>query len=255
MKSMLSSLIIAFSMYSKIPMPKTDWKEEHMKYVMCFFPLVGAVIGGLVYLWSRLEGVLPISHLLFTMIILLIPVFVTGGIHLDGLLDTADALSSYQPMEKKLEILKDPNSGAFAVITCVVYFLLSFGVWYDASPSVIPVLSIGFVLSRALSGLAIVTFPLAKKSGLAALFSNQSKKQITRIAMVVYIILCIVGMLLVNWVLGILCVLSAMSVFAYYRYMSTKEFGGTTGDLAGFFLQICELIMAICVIIGDKLCG
>jgi adenosylcobinamide-GDP ribazoletransferase len=255
MKSIVSSFIIALSMYSKIPMPKTDWKEENMKYVMCFFPMIGAVIGGLVYFWSHMEGTIPISRTLYTIIIILIPVIITGGIHLDGLLDTADALSSYQPMEKKLEILKDSNSGAFAVITCVVYFLLAYGVWYDASPTVIPILSIGFVLSRALSGLAVVTFPLAKKSGLATMFSNHAKKQITRIIMMIYILLCMAGMLLIHWVLGILCILGAMSVFAYYRYMSSKEFGGITGDLAGFFLQICELIMAVFVIIGDKLCG
>ena len=59
---------------------------------------------------------------LFTVILLLISVFVTGGIHLDGLLDTADAMSSYQERERRLEILKDSHAGAFAVITCVVYF-------------------------------------------------------------------------------------------------------------------------------------
>ena len=42
---MWSSFKIAFSMYSKIPMPKTDWNKKNMKYAMCFFPMVGAAIG------------------------------------------------------------------------------------------------------------------------------------------------------------------------------------------------------------------
>ena len=53
----------------------------------------------------------------------LIPVLVTGGIHLDGLLDTADALSSWQTRERRLEILKDSHAGAFAIIVCCGYFL------------------------------------------------------------------------------------------------------------------------------------
>lgn len=50
----LKSLVIAFSIYSKIPVPQFEWKEEDMKYMLCFFPWVGAVIGGCVYLWISL---------------------------------------------------------------------------------------------------------------------------------------------------------------------------------------------------------
>jgi len=255
MKAMINSLIIAFSMYSKIPMPKVDWTKENMKYVMCFFPLIGVVLGGCVYLWGYLESVIPMSQVFLTAVMVLIPLIVTGGIHLDGLLDTADALSSYQTKERKLEILKDPHAGAFAIITCVGYFLLAFGIWYDVTPRALAVLAVGFVLSRALSGLAIVTFPLAKNSGLVTMFSNEAKKQVTRISMFLYIIFCAALMLWIDWKLGLICIISAFVVFSYYRYMSYKQFGGITGDLAGFFLQVCELVMAICVIVGGIVCG
>jgi len=255
MKAIINSLIIAFSMYSKIPMPKVDWTKENMKYVMCFFPLIGVVLGGCVYLWGSLESVIPMSQVFLTVVMVLIPVIVTGGIHLDGLLDTADALSSYQTKERKLEILKDPHAGAFAIITCVGYFLLAFGIWYDVTPRALAVLAFGFVLSRALSGLAIVTFPLAKNSGLVTMFSNEAKKQVTRISMLLYIFLCAALMLWIDWKLGLICIFSALVVFSYYRYMSYKQFGGITGDLAGFFLQVCELVMAICVIVGGVVCG
>ena len=60
----IKSFFIAFSMYSKIPMPQFQWKDEDMRYALCFFPWVGAVIGALWYLWkcsvtgSRWEPVL-----------------------------------------------------------------------------------------------------------------------------------------------------------------------------------------------------
>lgn len=90
-----------------------------MSLAMCFFPWVGAVIGlasWVVYqaggwLADRQEtlssGIPGSSNLFLTMLLVLIPIFITGGIHLDGFLDTQDALSSYQPMERRLEILKD----------------------------------------------------------------------------------------------------------------------------------------------------
>ena len=59
------------------------------------------------------------------------PVIITGGIHLDGFVDTMDAINSYQPIERKLEILKDSHIGAFALISCVTYFIISFGLWSE----------------------------------------------------------------------------------------------------------------------------
>lgn len=253
MKSILHSFIIAFSMYSKIPMPKAEWTKENMKYVLCFFPLIGAVIGGIVYLFSILQHMIPMSHVFSSIVMILIPLIITGGIHMDGFLDTTDALCSYQPMEKKLEILKDPHAGAFSIITCVGYYFLTFGIWYDITPTSVPILAISFILSRALSGLSVVTFPLAKNSGLVTTFSNQSKKQITKVVMFFYIIVCIVLLLILNMKLGFICITSAFLVFAYYRHMSYKKFGGITGDLAGYFLQVCELTMALSVILFDRI--
>ena len=253
MKAVFNSFIIAFSMYSKIPMPKVSWSKDNMRYVMCFFPLVGTVIGGLVYLWSKISSSLPFSNVFHTVILILIPLIITGGIHMDGYLDTLDALSSYGSKEKKLEILKDPHTGAFALIHCVIYFFLTYGIWYDVTPDGIFILSIGFTLSRALSGLSVVTFPLGKNTGLVNMFSSESKKKQTGMVMIVYILLCSAFMIYINTVLGLLAIISTFLVLLYYRYLSIKQFGGITGDLAGYFLQLCELIMAIIVIMGDRL--
>ena len=94
MSRLWNSFKIAFAMYSKIPMPRAEWKEENMRYAMCFFPLIGIVIGAFVILWGHAAAWLKAGSLLRGAGYVLIPVLVTGGIHLDGLLDTADALSS-----------------------------------------------------------------------------------------------------------------------------------------------------------------
>lgn len=248
-----NSFKIAFAMYSKIPMPKADWEKENMRYMMCFFPLIGIVIGAGVVLWSRMAHWLEAGALLKAAGFVLIPVAVTGGIHLDGLLDTADALSSYQTRERKLEILKDSHAGAFAVITACCYFTAALGIWSELSDTGVWVLAGGFVLSRALSGLAVAVFPGAKSSGTVAMFADAAQKQWVKLCMYLFMALSAIYMCMVDIKLGMAAVLGALFTFVYYYRMSKKQFGGITGDLAGFFLQLCELIMAAAVYVAGKL--
>ena len=81
---LVKSLAVALSMYSKIPVPAVEWKEENMKYAMCFFPVVGVAVGILQYLAAAvLLGLTDCGAVLFSAVMTLIPVLVTGGIHLD----------------------------------------------------------------------------------------------------------------------------------------------------------------------------
>ena len=114
----IKSFFIAFSMYSKIPMPQFEWKDEDIRYALCFFPWVGTVIGVLWYLWKWICARFGVGTLCYTVVGTAIPILITGGFHVDGFLDTCDALHSYQPRERKLEILKDSHIGAFA---CLLY--------------------------------------------------------------------------------------------------------------------------------------
>ncbi|SFA92703.1 cobalamin-5'-phosphate synthase [Acetitomaculum ruminis DSM 5522] len=250
MKNILQSIIVSFAMYSKIPMPRIEWTKENMRYAMSFFPLIGVVIGVLVYLANLLLLKTDINNVLRTAILILIPVVVSGGIHLDGLLDTADGISSYQDMEKRLEILKDSNSGAFAIITCVCYFILDFAVWYDIKLKCILLLTVSFVLSRALSGLAVVTFKCAKNSGLVHTFSDSAQKKNVAITMIIYIIACLGLLIWLDPLVGTLEFIIELLFYGYYRHMSYSKFGRITGDLAGFFVQMSELIMALWVVIA-----
>ena len=121
-----ASCIIAFSTYSRIPMPQAAWTEENMRYTLAFFPLVGAAVGAVFWAVDALCSLLGFGCILRAALLTAVPAVVTGGIHLDGYCDTVDALASHAPKEKKLSILKDSNAGAFAVIWCCVWFLLYF---------------------------------------------------------------------------------------------------------------------------------
>lgn len=96
MKSLWNNFKVAFAMFSKIPMPRADWTKENMKYMFCFFPFIGTVIGILTMVVAWLGLRFGYEPGFVTVVLVLIPVLVTGGIHVDGLLDTSDALSSWQ---------------------------------------------------------------------------------------------------------------------------------------------------------------
>lgn len=248
MKSVWNSFKAAFAMFSKIPTPMVDWNKENMKYMMCFFPFVGTAIGILIWLVGCVLG----SHaqmepFFLTVILTVIPVFVTGGIHVDGLLDTSDALSSWQERTRRLEILKDSHAGAFAVITACVYFILWLGAWSQLqnNPKGICIMSMGYMMSRCLSGIGVITFPKAKSDGTVAEFSRNASEITARNILMVMFVILVALMLWVSPVMGVLAVLSALLVFWWYHHMAMKYFGGTTGDLSGFFLCICEVVMAL----------
>ena len=94
--TVLQTIAVAFAMFSALPVPQFDWNEKNMRYALCAFPLIGAVIGGA---WC-LCGVLPLPAMAKAAGFCLLPVWVTGGIHLDGYADTCDALSSYGDRER-----------------------------------------------------------------------------------------------------------------------------------------------------------
>ena len=250
-----NSFKIAWSMYSRIQIPGADWEDTNMKYVMCFFPtigiLTGAVLTGLFYLFSFMEAKAGIVFpVVFRAVVLsLVPYFITGGIHHDGFMDTSDALSSFRDREEKLRIMKDSATGAFAVLRMIVCFLLYTAAFSAVDGKSVLIISAGFVLSRALSGLAIVSFPKASGTGLAALFSEKAEAKTVRVWMFVYIAAAAVFMVLIDLPCAAVVLIAAFLVFYHYYRISKKEFGGITGDLAGWFLIRCELAAALCAVV------
>lgn len=250
MKELLQGFVIAFSMYSKIPMPRLEWDEKNMKYCLCYFPLIGLVIGAVMNVWFRLAVYAEFGMVFRTAILILIPVVITGGIHLDGLLDTADALSSYKTREEKLEILKDSHAGAFAIIVGICYFVLYFGTFSEVTAEKLPVIGLGFMLSRAFSGLGLVTLKKAKNTGLLRTFADAAANKRVMIVMSVYIAVISVAMVLIHPLYGCVAFGVALLTFWWYRSMAYEKFGGITGDLAGCFTQVCELVIALGVILA-----
>ena len=234
----LQTIAVAFAMFSAIPVPQFEWNEKNMRYAMCAFPLIGVVIGAA---WC-VCGALPLPGLAKAAGFALIPVWITGGIHLDGYADTSDALSSYGDREKKLEILKDSHCGAFAVIRLCSYFAAYFGLCGSVrfTPRVGLCWTLALVLERALSGFAVAAFPLAKDTGLAHTFATAADRQTVRRFLCGASALLVLALTVLGG--GALAAAALLAMSRYY-FVAKKQFGGITGDLAGWFLQRAELWM------------
>lgn len=255
MKMLWNNFKIAFAMFSKIPMPQADWTKENMKYFLCFFPWIGAVIGVLTCAAAYFGKQMGYEPFFMAAVLVLIPVLVTGGIHVDGLLDTSDALSSWQERERRLEILKDSHTGAFAVITACVFFLCEFGsmtqLWADWTS--IKIIACGYVVSRCFSGIGVVSLPKAKESGTVAEFARKAENRIVQNVLIVYLVLLALLMVWTAPVRGAAAFITAVLVFVYYRHMALKYFGGTTGDLSGYFLCLCEAGMMLVLAVVSRI--
>ena len=228
-------------------MPPVSLDADDMRYCMVFFPFIGVVIGFLEYVWWMVVVKIGIPSIAFALLAAFIPLAVTGGIHLDGFVDSMDALNSFGGTEKRLEILKDPHIGAFGVIKLVqyvilyVFFVILFARYGGA---MIPVFCFGFVLSRVLSGLGVTYFPGAKKEGMVASLQKKNDGKIVGSALIIEFAVCACLMVLFSHAAGAVAVAVSLLCFAWYRFRAVRDFGGVTGDTAGCFLCMTELAQA-----------
>ncbi len=250
----INALLIALSTYSILPVPQVEWKQDSLQNALCFLPVVGVLVGGVLLLWQRLCLFLHAETAVFAAVAAVLPLLVTGGIHMDGMMDAADALASRQPKERKLEIMKDSHTGAFAVLWCAAFLLLCFG-FYSAlyETELLWPLWLCFVLSRALCIFCAFTLPNARGGGMLSAFTQDRKNKLAIGSMALVALLSIAGMVWLQWRVGLCCGIIAAGYLLFYRRLATREFGGVTGDTSGFFVQTCELLLLMGVWLGGKL--
>lgn len=255
LKSLAASLCAAFSAFSIIPMPRTEWNRQSLRFMLCFFPLVGLVQALALYVVLRVCVALQLNYMFTAVLATLVPVVVSGGIHLDGFADTTDAIASHGTKSHKLCVLHDSHIGTFAVIALIAYFLLYAGMWTELWEKIF--LSSGksavafrisllcgtaYVFERALSAFAVVAFPKAGMSGLAVTFARHCSIRAAGIACAVALVsLLALGFCFYQPAQTACVLIMQLLLFAFYYGFSQKYFGGVTGDLAGWYVQVAEI--------------
>lgn len=247
-------MLIALAMYSRIPVKHADWKEENMRYSLCFVPLIGVLIGALNFLLWKAAAWLSAGNMLYACAACCVPVFVTGGIHMDGFCDTVDAVSSCRTKEKRLEILKDPHIGSFAVIDVCCYFLLLAGALSAMTRwQTVCVTGLSYVLSRCVGCIMAVTMKNARNDGSLFTFTSAASRSTTAAVLTAVLLLTVGIGAFIDPVTTLFMALGTVFAAGYAVRMAKGQFGGVTGDIIGFSIQLTELAAIVTASVGGML--
>lgn len=244
----LKSIVVAFQFLTRLYLPiNVEWDTANLRRSLTWFGLVGAFIGvilaGAMTLFNRFDLIPAVSAI----IILLIWIFITGGMHIDGISDMADGFFSMRDKEKTLEIMKDSHVGAFGVITIVFLLLIKFemlkefiiiekNVWLLIFPPTI---------ARIAAGLVLSFYETTKKSGLGYTFHSSDPRIFWAIGFVVTLIIS--SILNIKSLIFIGIAILASNLMALW---AKKKIGGLNGDIYGAIVETVEVIgmVFICVV-------
>lgn len=236
---MMRGLVTAFRTLTIIPLPGKD--AERFSSSLYFFPLVGALIGLLVYLVAWAVGGLLWWPMGAGVACVALSTVITGGLHLDGLADVFDSMGGHT-RERKLEIMKDPRIGSFGVAAVVIILLLKcVAVVRLAEASHYTVLILPYVVSRTLQVPFAVWLPYARPDGTARQFVEGAKP----VHFLAALVLAAVIGFAVAGSLGLFVLLLAMIPVAALVPWMRRVYGGVTGDLLGMASETIETLVLV----------
>ncbi|WP_256865180.1 adenosylcobinamide-GDP ribazoletransferase [Paenibacillus sp. 32352] len=255
----LAACAAAFQFLTRLPVPVTlEYNDALFRRSVVFYPLVGAVMGLLLGAagWL-LQGWLPPG--VTSVLLLALWVAMTGGLHLDGLMDTADGIFSYRSREKMLEIMKDSRVGAMGVIACVLVLLCKWTLlqqWLPLSwTGSLFVLPLAALWSRWYMVVAIAFWPYARQeetghNRIGAFFRGlQAKHVILHTGLALLLTCCLVWMMgesllssaLIIGAAALGCLAAGVSISVFI----SRKLGGLTGDTYGAINELLEVFLLL----------
>ncbi|MEW6269250.1 MAG: adenosylcobinamide-GDP ribazoletransferase [Thermodesulfobacteriota bacterium] len=233
---MARRLAVALSFLTRFPADSGDTVEADVGRSLAFFPLVGLLLGLLLVAAAwLLVGRVPVAVVALILVALLATL--TGGLHLDGLADTFDALGARGDAARRLEVLRDSRIGAHGASALALLLLLKAA----ALQEVLAAGSLGIVLvfpavARAVVALEVVLLPYARPSGLGTAFRAHARGADVLAALLVAGLSALLALGSVGLLAG---VATAVLVLGFAR-CAARRFGGVTGDVYGASIEIGE---------------
>ncbi len=240
-------LLIAVQLMTIVPvrLPYLPSREQNA-LSMLFYPVVGLMIGAVLWLMASFIH-LPI--MLLSCLIVVLWVGLTGGLHLDGLADMADAwVGGFGDRERTLAIMKDPNTGAMGVIAIVlclmlkwasVYSLLMFDDKYDASLAWLMIPMLGRLGVLAL----FASTPYVRQNGLGSALQDVSKSVLWLVVVCFGVVLCVL-----SWQLAVVLFAVWAVILALLRWRFVGRLGCITGDTVGASIEMVEAALLIAMV-------
>ena len=246
---MVNSFIIVLSFISIIPIPQRyipDWTPKNLRYFCPMLAVSGVIFSAL---WLSAWYLLSLSHTLSPvlrgMFMMIFTLSLTGGLHLDGLMDSCDAIFSHQDRDTRLHILSDTHAGSFAVMGCIVILLtktLLFSELLSLHTSFNTLITVP-IYSRLGMAVLLNNLPFAKTGGLAVMLGSSRSQR--------HNIFFAVMMILLLFVSPVAQVIAFIMILLLWRKMCLQIFGGITGDLLGAFVELSEVFMLTGLVISE----
>ncbi len=244
----IKGFLLNLQFFTTIPIRmEIPMDQDHLERAVKTFPLLGLFQGIIYYLLVMvLSQYSPFSTLAIAFAIWVLSIVLTGGIHLDGWMDTSDAFFSHQEVKKRIEIMKDPRTGAFGVLSVIILLAAKFLFIYEilsftSYESFTTIILIPF-FSRTVMGYLLVHVNPVKQEGLASLFHTAVKKRRIPQYMAYWGILLILWTLFdLNTFLFVILTGIGLITYLFIRKKSLKWFGGMTGDVLGASVEGVEL--------------
>lgn len=248
--------LLAVQFFTVIPIQKElPLTKRHVTTMFSALPFVGACMGAIMYgVYQLLMNYTDWSSLLIAFLVIVTGLILTGGLHLDGFVDTSDAYFSYRDREKRHTILDDPRIGAFGAMALVLF--LAAKVLFFAQLVATESISIyWFLLIPFLARLGMACYlvqtPTNKETGLGAFFKSHilMKPFIYTIFSSLIVVSIVVAIFTHAWLIVLVFVLFVLGMSRLYRSWTMKHFGGSSGDLYGAFIEGMELILWILLLL------
>lgn len=236
----MTSLLLALQFLTIIPVKIKKFEESKLVVSIMFFPVIGFFIAILLAAMNNLFLYLGFDNFVINIILVVALVLITAGMHLDGLSDTFDAISSGKSKEDMLAIMRDPRSGAMGVLSIICVLLLKISFLSSiASVYKIGALILMCVLGRWSLVFLLFMFPYARKAGKAKIFSEGINLRIF-IAATVFSSSCAIVFLGIN---GLSIMVLAMLVAFLFGKFMVKKIEGITGDSLGAACELVEVVV------------
>jgi len=243
----MKSLLLAIQFLTIIPVKVSDFDEKKLGRTVVYFPLVGLLLGLILLGANNIALFLGFEQWAISIILVVLLIILTGGLHLDGLADTSDALLSGKNKSKMLEIMRDSYIGAMGVLSLISVILLKAAFLSSINAKlIIPSLLLMCILSRWSMVMLMFLFPYVRQEGKATAFI----RGINLKAFILSTLIALFCVLLIWNLMGIALMLIA-AVNAYlFGIFTKKKIGGITGDTIGAANELIEVVilLAICII-------
>lgn len=251
----MNAFFFALTFLTRLPSPvKIVYSDKLPSKSLLFYPLIGTIIGLILILLDILFSFF-FSNNISNVLLLIALIYLTGGLHLDGFIDTIDGIFSCRKKEIILEIMHDSLVGSFGSIAIMLLLLLKYNLFMEISnPARVPLFILMTSISRYIVLIVIYKYPVAVSSKLGRDFNYNLTSNNLILASIYCLFLCLFLSYFTgfNIFVEIIIILFSYLVIVLFANHVTKKIEGLTGDIYGAIVEISEVMLLISFLITNR---